>query len=112
MKSPIRFAFIMAVPIEAASIYLKGNASDIRFSAGGISLERVISQQYEFVHWPGLYLSDWFSSVGFPRVGDLAVLACGYLDTVLLLLTCFIVLGSLRRRGRGHAPTPDEPAES
>jgi len=111
MKSPIKFTFFMAAPIEAANIYFRGYSLNDEILFGGISLDRLLSYQFKILHWPGSYASDWLTSWGFPEVGYLAMVASGYFDTVLLLILAIGFVGWLRSQGVRHPAQPDGPAE-
>jgi len=111
MKSPIKFAFFMAVPLEAANEHFSGTSVGAGLSFGGISLDRLFDFQFKVLHGPGLYASDWFNYIGFPKIGTLAIIASGYLDTVILLLVCIFALGPLFRRSAKRPPRPSDPTE-
>jgi hypothetical protein len=112
MKSPIRFAFFMAIPIEAANTLFRGSSVDIGIPFGAISLEKLLGYQFNIIHWPGFYASDWFEGIGYPQVGNLALVAIGYLDTVLLLIAGIFVFRWMSRRGAKRIPPPDDPTEN
>jgi hypothetical protein len=98
MKSPIQFSFFMAMPLEVANMYFRDAFAYIRTSIGGISLGKLLDNQFEIIHWPGLYLADWFDHVGFPQLGMIATAVCGYLDTVILLIVVIFAFRSLGSR--------------
>jgi hypothetical protein len=111
MKSPVQFAFFMAMPIEAANMYFRGTSVDARFSIGPLSLEKLLGYQFEFLHWPGLYVSGWLDRIGFSQVDFVAIGASGYIDTVLLLIACIFVLRWSRPKGRRRPPSPTNTSE-
>jgi hypothetical protein len=111
MKSPIQSAFFMAMPLEAANMYFRDSFAYIRTSLGGISLGKLLDSQFEIIHWPGLYLADWFDRVGFPLLGLIATAVCGYLDTVILLIAVIFVSGSLGGQGVRRPSRPDHSTE-
>lgn len=109
MKSPIKFAFFMAMPLEAANMYFRGFSFAHGILVGGVSLGALLNDQFEIIHWPGLRASDWFDSIGFPQIGLMATVASGYVDTILLLLAAIVVFGWLRGGGARRPPKLDEP---
>ena len=111
MKSPIKFAFFMAVPIEAANMYFRGYPVSGKVLFGGISLDNLLGYQFNILHWPGSYASDRLTLMGYPQVGYLAMVASGYLGTVLLLIALIFFFGWLRSPSVRHRAQPDGPAE-
>ena len=101
----------MAIPIEVANVFLKDSSIDLRISFGAISLDKLLSDEYQFLHWPGIYFSNWLEGIGFSRVGLLAVVASGYLDTVILLIAVIFIFRALPRRRSRRSLPPDEPME-
>ena len=102
----------MAVPLEAANMYFRDSSVDVGISAGAGWLEKLMYYEFKLIHWPGLYASYWFDSIGFPQIGSLAIVTSGYLDTVLLLIAVIFVFRSLRRRGSKRSSLPDDPTET
>jgi hypothetical protein len=98
MKSPIQFAFVIALPLEAANMYFRDSFAYIRVSVGSISLGKLLGLQFQIIHWPGLIASDWFDRIGFPLLGLFATAASGYIDTVILLFAVIFVFRSLGSR--------------
>jgi hypothetical protein len=111
MKSPIQFAFFLAVPVEAANMYFRDSFADFRISIGPISLDKLLDYQFRFIHWPGLYASNWFEGIGFPKLGILATAVSGYLDTVLLLIAVIFLFRSFRGRGAKSLSLPSDPTD-
>jgi hypothetical protein len=111
MKSPIRFAFFLAIPIEAANLYFRDSFADFRISLGSISLDKLLDYQFKFIHWPGLYLSDWLESIGLPKLGFLAIAASGYLDTVILLIALIFLFRSFSGRKTKRLSLPSDPTD-
>jgi len=115
MKSPVQFAVVIAVPLEAANMYLKDSSFGTGISLGGISLKMLLNLQFRIIHWPGFYASDRFDYIGYPQLGSLAFIACGYLVTVLLLLAVIFIFRiftrAFGRPGTRRPSLPDEPSE-
>ena len=111
MKSPVQFAFVMALPLEAANMYFRDSFADVRTSIGAISLGKLLGMQFQIIHWPGLYISDWLQSIGFPKLGILATAAGGYLDTVLLLIAVIYFFRSFSGRRAKRLSLPDDPTD-
>ena len=90
-------------------MYFRDSFANIRISFGAISLGKLLGYQFEILHWPGLYASDWFDRIGLSQLGLFATAVSGYLDTILLLIVCISAIGSLRPRNRMRPSQPDAP---
>lgn len=102
----------MAMPIEAANIYFRDSSFDAGFSVGGLTLEKLMGYQFKIIHWPGLYASEWVDRIHFPTLGDLVIVASGYLDTVLLLIAVIFLFRWFRPRSAKRSSRPNDPTES
>jgi|WetSurMetagenome_2_1015567.scaffolds.fasta_scaffold255028_2 hypothetical protein len=98
MKSPIQFAFVMALPLEAVNMYFRDSFADVRTSLGAISLGKLLDLQFQIIHWPGLIAADWFDRIGFQILGLFATAISGYIDTVILLFAVIFAFRSLSSR--------------
>jgi len=111
MKHPIRFAFFLAIPLEAANLYFRGSSIGSGISIGAITVDQLLRYQFDFLHTPGYYASEWFYYHRIPKVGTLAIAACGYFETVLGLIVLIFLGKALFSREKRRPPTHDEPAE-
>ena len=96
-------------------MYFSGSSVGTGISFGAISLDKLLRYQFKLIHWPGFRASDWFDYIGYPQLGTLAIVASGYIDTVLLLIAVVFIFRSLIRafgRPGSRRPTlPSDPTE-
>jgi hypothetical protein len=101
MKSHIRlaliFALLVAIPVDALNFWVFPYPIDVGLPDDATLLEKLIGAQWVILHWPGLYLSDWFDSTSSPTWRtDFVLFVSGYFDTVLLIIAFFGVFWWLR----------------
>lgn len=115
MISPIKFALIAAIPIEAANLLFAGYPTDVGLPPATIWYEKLIAYRWLFLHWLGLFLID---DTGINALNNFVFLASGYFDTALLIVLVIFSFGvvavwpkellsletDLRARGACHLP--------
>ena len=89
MKRPVLFALLLAVPIEGLNLVFPFPV-DVGLETDAGWLEKLWGFQWVFLHWPGLYVSNYFERVGFFRLSVFVIFASGYLDTALLIVVCVL----------------------
>jgi hypothetical protein len=96
MKSHVKFALLFglaaAIPIEAVNFWVFPFPIDVGLPDDATLLQKTIGAQWLILHWPGMYLADWFEPVGSPGYTGFVVFFGGYLSTALLIIAgifCF-----------------------
>jgi hypothetical protein len=97
MKHPMRFAFILAAPIEAVNYFVFPYPFGIGIPDGATWLQRFMANQWLVIHWTGIQVEKWLEPNGYAGLGNFAMLLCGYFDTFMLILIVMIIIQSFRR---------------
>jgi hypothetical protein len=97
MKHPMRFAFILAAPIEAVNYFVFPYPLGIGIPDSATWMQKFIGIQWLVIHWPGIQALNWLEPNGYLGLGNFVVVACGYFDTFLLIVVVMIAMQSFRR---------------
>jgi hypothetical protein len=114
MKPLLKFALLVAIPLEVVNLLLAGFPLDTGFAASTHWYHKVIAYQWLFLHCPGVLLLIRLSNAGYetlslrwidwPSLQRLVLFVSGYLDTVLLILAVNFGFRRLFRHRTGRYP--------
>jgi hypothetical protein len=115
VNSPLRFALLLAIPIEAVNWWLVNSVSILEgFSSDTSAFVRGITWEALAVHSPALVL---LNTLGMAGVGvnelfwNVLLLLDGYITTLLLILAVVHVCRLIRIRNRNRNSTETLRAE-
>lgn len=103
MKRRIAMAFGFAFPFEVVNFFLLMPPLDVGYPTGTSWSIELLGAQWAVFHWIGLRASDLLQGSRYSALGFPIVFACGYLETVVLLMLAFSFRPLIRRLRRKPA---------
>lgn len=106
VKSPIRIALLVAIPIESVNFWFNQYPIDVGLPAGARWYTKALDTSWLLLHLPGLWfvvrVDSWLGVTRFGRLLEISLVAAsGYVDTAVALVIGCMLFRLLRRLGRG-----------
>jgi hypothetical protein len=99
-KSPIRLALVAAIPVEAINFFFAMFPVDVGLPPDAKWYTKATGFEWLVLHWPGLWLGHWMDNTRFEWLEAFLWAACGYLDTVIVIIAGILVFRLLRHARR------------
>jgi hypothetical protein len=106
VKSPIKFALIAAIPLEALNFWLVSFPLDVGFPPDTPWHVKLIPYQWLVLHWPGVWLLEPLIGTKFEKLAEVIFVGIGYFDTVLLILVGILGVRLVRRVMQKYSAAP------
>lgn len=99
---PIKAVLLTAIPVEAVNFWFAMFPIDVGFAADTKWYRKAAGFEWLFLHWPGLWLGHWMDNTRFEWLEGFLWAACGYIDTVILIVSGILLFRLLRRATSGQ----------